>query len=58
MPAGPEHAHPEAVETASPNTPAARDEGLRRMLKWVFIALILCVLFSFVAVELTIRWLS
>jgi hypothetical protein len=58
MPAGPEHAHREAVEPAAPHTPAARDEGLRRMLKWVFIALIVCVLFSFVAVELTMRWLS
>lgn len=58
MPAAPEHARPEAVEPAGPRTPAARDEGLRRMLKWVFIALILCVLFSFVVVELTMRWLS
>lgn len=45
------------METPAPQPPA-RDEGLRRMLKWVFIALILCVLFSFLAVEFTIRWLS
>jgi hypothetical protein len=34
------------------------DKGLRRMLTWVFIALILTVLFGAIVVELTIRWLS
>jgi hypothetical protein len=38
--------------------PPARDEGLRRMLKWVFVALVLSVLFGAVVVELTIRWFS
>jgi hypothetical protein len=38
--------------------PAGADKGLRRMLTWVFVALILTVLFAFVAVELTIRWFS
>jgi hypothetical protein len=37
---------------------AGSDEGLRRMLKWVFVALVLTILFALVAVELTIRWFS
>jgi len=32
------------------------DPELKRMFKWVFIALILCVAFAVVAVEITIRW--
>lgn len=35
-----------------------RDDGLRVMLKWVFVALALTVLFALVVVTLTIRWLS
>ncbi len=41
-----------------PSHPAGADEGLRRMLKWVFIVLILTVLFALAAVELTMRWFS
>jgi tetrahydromethanopterin S-methyltransferase subunit D len=33
------------------------DPGLRRLLKWVFAALVAVVLFAVIAVELTIRWL-
>jgi hypothetical protein len=32
------------------------DPGLRRMLKWVFAALILTVLFAILVVEVTLRW--
>ncbi len=32
------------------------DPGLRRMLKWVFAALILTVLFAIAVVEVTLRW--
>ena len=35
---------------------AAADPGLRRLLKWVLAALILTVLFSLLAVEVTLRW--
>jgi hypothetical protein len=35
--------------------PAAADPGLRRLLKWVFVVLILTVLFSLIAVEVTRR---
>lgn len=35
-----------------------RDDGLRLMLKWVFVALALTVLFALAVVTLTIRWLS
>ncbi len=34
------------------------DEGLRRMLKLVFVVLVLTVVFAMVVVWLTIRWLS
>jgi hypothetical protein len=34
------------------------DTGLRRMLTWVFIVLVLTVLFALLAVELTIRWFA
>ena len=34
------------------------DDGLRRMLKWVFAALALTVLFAVIVVALTIRCLS
>jgi hypothetical protein len=40
-----------------PPDPSA-DKGLRRMLTWVFVALILTVLFAFVVVELTVKWFS
>ncbi|MEO8521366.1 MAG: hypothetical protein ABI603_08390 [Acidobacteriota bacterium] len=50
------------MTTESPHTPpprtAAADNGLRRMLKWVFVILVLTVLFAMVVVALTIRWLS
>jgi hypothetical protein len=34
------------------------DQGLRRMLTWVFVALGLTVLFAILVVELTLRWLD
>jgi hypothetical protein len=43
------------MPTDPPQAPVA-DEGLRRMLKWVFVVLILTVLFAVVVVELTLRW--
>ncbi len=50
------------MTTESPQTPppdtAAADNGLRWMLKWVFVVLVLTVLFAMVMVGLTIRWLS
>ncbi len=50
------------MTTESPQTPrpgtAAADNGLRQMLKWVFVVLVLTVLFAMVVVALTIRWLS
>ena len=41
----------------SPPPPEA-DEGLRRMLKWVFVVLVLTVVFALLAVEFTIRWFA
>jgi hypothetical protein len=38
--------------------PPETDEGLRRMLKWVFVVLVLTVLFALLAVEFTIRWFA
>lgn len=35
--------------------PPAVDRGLRRMLTWVFAALVLTVLFAFLVVEITLR---
>ena len=32
------------------------DTGLRRMLTWVFVALVLTVIAAIIAVELTLRW--
>ena len=34
------------------------DDGLRRMLKWVIVVLVLTVLFAVAVVELTLRWFS
>jgi hypothetical protein len=45
------------MTTDPPEAPPA-DDGLRRMLKWVFVVLILTVLFAVVVVEVTLRWLS
>jgi hypothetical protein len=45
------------MATDPPEAPAA-DEGLRRMLKWVFVVLIVTVLFALVVVEFTLRWFS
>ncbi len=36
--------------------PAAEDPGLRRMMKWVFGALILTVAVAILVVEMTLRW--
>lgn len=44
--------------TSDPSRTRPRDDGLRVMLKWVFVALGLTVLFALAAVTLTIRWLS
>ena len=43
--------------SATPPTPEP-DTGLRRMLTWVLIALVLVVLLAFVVVELTLRWVG
>jgi hypothetical protein len=40
-----------------PERPPA-DEGLRRMLKWVFVVLILTIIFALVVVEVTLRWFA
>jgi hypothetical protein len=40
------------------DTPPPADEGLRRLLKWVFVALILTVLFAVLVVEVTLRWFA
>jgi hypothetical protein len=32
------------------------DQGLRRMITWVAVALVLTLLFAAVVVELTVRW--
>jgi hypothetical protein len=40
----------------NPTSTVNADPGLRRMLKWVFGALILTVLFAVLVVELTLRW--
>jgi hypothetical protein len=42
--------------TDDPTAQSASDPGLRRMMKWVFITLILVVVFAFVVVEITLRW--
>lgn len=36
--------------------PVAEDPGLRRMMKWVFGALILTVAVAILVVEMTLRW--
>jgi len=36
--------------------PAADDPDLRRMMKWVFLALILTVAVAILVVEMTLRW--
>jgi hypothetical protein len=41
-------------QDAAPSPPP--DQGLRRMLTWVFAALVLTVLFAILVVELTLRW--
>jgi hypothetical protein len=45
------------MATDPPEAPPA-DDGLRRMLKWVFVVLILTVLFAVLVVELTLRWFA
>ena len=46
---------PDSSESApSPDA----DKGLRRMLTWVFVVLVLTVLFALLAVEFTIRWFA
>jgi hypothetical protein len=44
--------------SGNPGSQHGTDPGLRRMLKWVFAALILTVLFAVLVVELTLRWLN
>jgi hypothetical protein len=46
----------EMPEKGTNRQPAAADPGLRRMLIWVFGALILTVLAAVLAVEFTLRW--
>lgn len=36
--------------------PAVNDKGLRKLLTWVFTALVVTVLFAILVVELTLRW--
>ena len=36
--------------------PSHADLGLRRMMKWVFVALVLVVLLAVLVVEFTLRW--
>jgi hypothetical protein len=43
--------------SGSPRPPNT-DDGLRRILKWVFLVLVLTVLFALLVVELTIRWFA
>jgi hypothetical protein len=43
--------------TGTPEPQEPPDGGLRSMLKWVFGALIITVLFGVLIVELTLRWL-
>jgi len=45
------------MATDPPEAPPP-DEGLRRMLKWVFVVLILTVLFAVLVVEFTLRWFA
>jgi hypothetical protein len=42
--------------TGSPEQNGPPDRGLNTMLKWVFGALIISVLFGIIVVELTLRW--
>lgn len=44
--------------TTDQHPPPGEDQGLRRMLFWVFVVLVVTVVFAMVAVGLTIRWLS
>ena len=41
-------------DTASPQS----DPGLRRLLTWVFVVLIVTLVFAAVVVELTLHWLN
>jgi hypothetical protein len=47
-----------SVSEADPGAPRPVDPGLRRIMKWVFAALILTVLFAILVVELTLRWFA
>ena len=42
----------------SQKTSSAADPGLRKMLTWVIVALILTLALATVVVELTVRWFS
>jgi hypothetical protein len=44
------------MSDTSPNQERTTDPGLRRMMIWVFVALIATVLAAVLAVELTLRW--
>ena len=52
---GTERGEPQA-ESGPRGPEPGSDPDLRRMLKWVFGALILTVLFAIVVVEITLRW--
>ena len=57
MPCTAELEHREMTMPPGPPAPApARDRGLRRMMTWVFITLVLVVGLAFLVVELTLRW--
>jgi hypothetical protein len=44
--------------TDGPKAEPASDPGLRRMMKWVFIALIAVLALAIVVVETLLRWLG
>lgn len=44
--------------TDKDQTSPESDPGLRRLLTWVFVVLIVTLLFAAVVVELTLRWLD
>jgi hypothetical protein len=44
------------AESARPSPATGVDPGLRRLMTWVFAALVLTLLFAILVVELTLRW--
>jgi hypothetical protein len=48
----------ERANTADSGVGPRLDPGLRRLMKWVFGALVLTVIFAILVVELTLRWFN